>query len=104
MYLCTINFGTDLWNMTSVTSEEVVFHGWHGIVFPLPNRSTFSITKLPIKGSSELFWLCAMTSHLLDLHVSSHDTVPPRKLGLALTLDLAAKFDLVFKTPAIYLT
>ena len=73
--------------------------------FSLAEQVNISITKLPIKGSSELFWLCAMTSYLLDLHVSSHDTVPPSKLGLALTLDLAAKFDLVFKTdPAIYLT
>ena len=71
--------------------------------FSLAQQVNISITKLPIKGSSELFWLCAITS--LDLHASSHDTVlPPRKLGLALTLDLAAKFDLVFKTPAIYLT
>ena len=86
-----------------MTSEEVVFH-MARTPFSLAQQVNISVTKLPIKGSSELFWLCAMTSYLSDLHASSHDTVPPRKLSLVFTLDLAAKFDLVFKTPAIYLT
>ena len=86
-----------------MTSKEVVFHMVRN-PFSLAQQVNISVTKLPIKGSSELFWLCAITSYLLEVHASSHGTVPPRNLGLALTLDLAAKFDLVFKTPAIYPT
>ena len=106
-------FGTNLWNIAKVTSEEVMFHiPWKP--YCLTQHVEISFNKPPIKRSSDLFWLWTDTSHLLDLHATSHDTAPPRNLKLAVsataakgsscTLDFAAKFDLVFKTSAIYLT
>ena len=77
----------------------------------LTQHVEISFNKPPIKRSSDLFWLWTNTSHLLDLHATSHDRAPPRNLKLTVsatnqcscTLDFAAKFDLVFKTSAIYI-
>ena len=106
-------FRTNLLNITKVTSEEVIFH------IPLKpycltQHVEICFPRPPIESSSDLFWLWTNTSHLLDLHATSHDAARPRNLkltviataakGSSCTLDFPAKFDLVFKTSAIYLT
>ena len=106
-------FRTNLSNITKVTSEEVIFHiPWKPYCFT--QHVEISFPHPPIERFSDLFWLWTNTSYLLDLHATSHDAAPPRNLkltvsanaakGSSCTLDFAAKFDLVFKTSAIYLT
>ena len=104
-------FRTNLSNITKVTSEEVIFHiPWKP--YCLTQHVEISFPHPPIERSSDLFWLWTNTSYLLDLHATSHDAALPRNLKLTVsaakdsscTLDFAAKFDLVFKTSAIYLT
>ena len=73
--------GTDLWNMTS---EELTFHMAQK-PFSLTQQVNISSTKPPTKRSNELFWLWTISSYLLDLHATSHDTDPPRNLGLTLS-------------------
>ena len=97
-----------------MSSEEVMFHiPWKPVC--LTQHVQISFNKPPIKRSIELFWPWTITSYLLDLHARSHNAArPPRNLKLAVsataakgsscTLDFAAKFELVFKTPAIYLS
>ena len=48
-------FGTDLWNMTKVTSEEVMFHMARK-PFSLTQQVDISFPQPPIERSSELFW------------------------------------------------
>ena len=64
-------FGTDLWNMTKVTSEEVMFH-MARTPFSLTQQVVISFPRPPIERSSELLWLWPITSYMLDLHATSH--------------------------------
>ena len=106
-------FRINLSNITKVTSEEVIFNiPWKP--YCLTQTGEISFPHPPIERPSDLFWLWTNTSYLLDLHATSHDAAPPRNLKLTVSataakgskciLHFAAKFDLVFKTSAIYLT
>ena len=81
-------FGTNLSNITKVTSQEVILHIPYE-PYCLTQHVEISFPHPPIERSSDLFWLWTNTSYLLDLHATSHDAAPPRNLKLTLSATAA---------------